>query len=298
VEDSIVPRIEDELQRVIVLGDEIKRIVSLVPGITETLCAMGAGGRIVGRTDYCNHPPAAREKPRIGGVMDPRLEDVAALSPDLVLASISENEQSTVDGLTSRGIPVYVTGPSTVEETLVGIEKLARVLGFEEEGGALLHHLREELALIPVEEDPLPILFPVWEDPLILPGRSTFVSDLLRLGGARSVGEELGEGWPEADPVFLARSGAEAVILPSEPFPFDHGDVQRWEAFEDLPPALVGKIYLADGERTNRPGPRMVEGIREVRALVDRARFGAPRVTEKPSDGRSETAEGTRRDDR
>jgi ABC-type Fe3+-hydroxamate transport system substrate-binding protein len=248
-----------------------RRLVSLVPGLTETVFALGAGDRLAAVTDYCNHPAEATRLPRIGGVLDPRVDEILDLEPDLVLASVSENERASIDALRARGVPVFLTGPDTVDQALRSMRILARALGLETEGEARVRALEETLGSVPETGGPLlPVLFPLWIEPVVLPGAGTFVSDLLRRGGARSVGEALGPGWPRADEAFLRTCGARAVFLPSEPYAFGDADRERWMSVEGLEVGV--RVYLVDGEKTNRPGPRMAEGVAAVRDLVKRAR--------------------------
>ena len=130
------------------------------------------------------------------------------------------------------------------------------------------------LARLPAVEDPVPVFFPVWEDPWMAPGRGTFVADLLRRGGARSIAESLGDGWPACDPAFVEREDPAAILLPSEPHPYGEEDRRRWLGRADLRASRKGHVYLIDGERTNRPGPRMAEGAAAVASIADRVRRG------------------------
>ncbi|MHC4600567.1 MAG: helical backbone metal receptor [Planctomycetota bacterium] len=262
-------RVPDDLGRERTLGKAPSRIVSLVPSLTEAVFALGAGARLAGVTDFCNHPPEARGIPRVGGVLDPAVEAIRSLSPDLILASVSENRRETVRALENHGLAVHVTDPTSVDGALRTLERLGLALDLQRQGAELAARLREDLASIPNAPPPLPVFFPVWETPLYAPGRGTFVADLLRRAGALSVTETLGSGWPVCTLEFVREAGTRAVLLPSEPHPFDEADRVRWESLVPLPYAPQGGIFLVDGERTNRPGPRLVEGVRLVREIVD-----------------------------
>jgi ABC-type Fe3+-hydroxamate transport system substrate-binding protein len=243
-------------------------VVSLVPGITETLFAIGAGSLVAGVTDYCNHPPEALGLPKVGGVRDPRVADLLALKPDLVFASKEENRQEDVRAIEAAGVPVCLAGAQCVAQALGMIRAIAAACGLEDAGRGLAERLGSRIDSIPRRAALVPVLFPVWEDPLIAPGRRTFVADLLRRAGALSVAEALGEGWPRCPPDWPAASGAEAVLLPSEPYPYVEDDRLRWLGFRQVPACASGRVFLVDGERTNRPGPRMADGIEAVRDLV------------------------------
>jgi len=259
---------KDDFGRPVPLESPPERIVSLVPSVTETLFALGVEDRIAAVTDYCNHPPAACRLTRIGGVQDPRLDEILRLHPDLVVASVSENDRATVEALRRRGVAVYLTGPETVPEAIASIERLAGALGVFDAGELLASRLRKDLASSGSDGPLLPVLFPVWEDPLVLPGEGSFVSDLLRRAGLVSVGEALGKGWPRAKAEFLRGSNAGAVILPTEPYPYTEKDVERWSSWERIPPRARARVFLVDGELTNRPGPRMTEGVGALLAIA------------------------------
>jgi iron complex transport system substrate-binding protein len=262
------PRFLDENGRAIRLAAPPGRVVSLVPGITETLFAVGAGSLVAGATDYCNHPAGALALPKVGGVRDPRIPDLLALKPDLVFASREENRREDVEAIEAAGVPVCLAGARSVEQALERIRGIAAACGREKEGRGLADRIASRIGPERPRAAPVPVLFPVWEDPLIAPGRGTFVADLLRRAGAVSVAESLGEGWPRCSPDFPAASGAAAVLLPSEPRPYGEDDRRRWLARKEVPACASGRVALVDGELTNRPGPRMAEGIEAVRAIL------------------------------
>jgi ABC-type Fe3+-hydroxamate transport system substrate-binding protein len=245
-----------------------RRLVSLVPGLTETLFASGAGESVVGVSDYCNRPAAARTRTKVGGVRDPRIPAVLELRPDLVFASVEENRPEDVRALREAGIPVYVADPRSVDGALKSIRSVGRAAGRGAEARAVADALASRIRSVPLPRAPVPVFMPVWEDPLVSPGRNTFVADLLRRAGAVSVSEDLGEGWPRCGPEFPAKSGAAAVLLPSEPYPFGEADRWRWLGRRELRACSEGHVYLVDGDLVVRPGPGMAEGIEAVNRIV------------------------------
>jgi ABC-type Fe3+-hydroxamate transport system substrate-binding protein len=121
-------KVTDEMGRAIDLPQPVRRIVSLAPSVTETLFALGLGDRIMGDTNYCDYPVEAKSKIRVGGPIDPNIEQIAALHPDLVVATRSINRQTTVNSLQHLGIAVYVTDPRTVEQVLDSTARLGRLI--------------------------------------------------------------------------------------------------------------------------------------------------------------------------
>jgi len=121
-------QVTDEIGRTIRVPQNIHRIVSLAPNLTETVYALGLQDRLVGDTDYCDFPPEAQLKAKVGGAINPSLEAIAALHPDLVLVTKNLNRLETVQALAGIGIPSYATDPHTVEAIIASTERLADLL--------------------------------------------------------------------------------------------------------------------------------------------------------------------------
>ena len=194
---SAAPRVEpaisaplevtDETGRRVAVPQPVRRIISLAPSVTETLYALGAQERLVADTDYCDYPPEAQRKPKVGGAINPNLEQVVALKPDLVVVTRQLNRRETVEALERLGIAAYATDPRTVEGVLASTARLAEVIGAREQGEALVAALRarlEELKRRLSGRSPRRVLFVVWHEPLITIGRETFLADALRWAGA------------------------------------------------------------------------------------------------------------------
>src|SRR5271167_3706674 len=115
----------DEVGRSVRIPQPVQRIVSLAPSLTETLYALGVQDRLVGDTDYCDYPADAQKKAKVGGIINPNLEEIAALHPDLVLVTKEINRLDTVRALDTLGIPTYATDAHTVDEILSTTQKLA-----------------------------------------------------------------------------------------------------------------------------------------------------------------------------
>src|SRR6266567_4588403 len=134
--------ITDQTGRRVNVPENPQRLISLAPSITETLYALGLGDRMVGDTDYCDYPPEAKRKPHVGAVLNPSVEKIVALKPDLVLATPEANRRETADQLDRLGIPVYGLAAHSVDDTLRSIEDLGQVLDRGTEARALVEALR------------------------------------------------------------------------------------------------------------------------------------------------------------
>ncbi len=164
----------DETGRQVTVPAEVHRIVSLAPNLTETIYAIGAGARLAGDTDFCDVPDEAHTKPHVGAPINPSLEAIVALKPDLVLASASINWPATADALLKMGVPVYTTDPHSVNDMVTGITHIGALIGAETEANSLVADLRARLDALEKKlagRPPRRVLFIVWDDPLISIGQ-------------------------------------------------------------------------------------------------------------------------------
>jgi iron complex transport system substrate-binding protein len=263
----------DEIGRRVRIPKELNRIVSLAPNLTEIVFALGDGNHLAGDTDYCDYPPEAVQKPHVGGLVNPNLEEIAALMPDLVLATKSINRRETVNALEHIGLPVYVTdAPHSVEEMIASVEHLGGALGMEKSAASLAEDLRNRLSELERRLTGAArrrVLFVVWTDPLISVGRDTFIADALRRAGGRSVVETKAE-WPHVSLEEIVRLQPEFLVFASA----HAGDTQRdidalrmRPGWKDLDAMQHGNVIIVS-DAINRPAPRMVDAIeRLARAL-------------------------------
>ena len=188
--DGWAGEVTDMLGRRVRIPDHAARIVSLAPSITETVFVLGDGDRLVGVTDFCDYPPEAARKPRVGGISTPSFEAILALRPDLIIATSESNYAEHVERLVSLGLPVYVVQPVDFETVLESIDRIGRVLGRDAAARARVAAMRRDADAIAraVAGSPRPrVLYVVWPNPLIAPGRGTLITELIHRAGGESV---------------------------------------------------------------------------------------------------------------
>ena len=176
----------DMLGREVTLAAPPARIVSLVPSVTEILYALGAEERLVGVTDFCDYPPAARQRPSVGGMVNPNLEAIVALKPDLVIATTEGNGEETFAQLKRLGIPTYLVAAHLVSDVTDLIARLGALTGRERAMGPVLARLERRIEAVKRAVAPQPrprVLYVLWPEPLIVPGRTALVTELIRLAG-------------------------------------------------------------------------------------------------------------------
>jgi ABC-type Fe3+-hydroxamate transport system substrate-binding protein len=225
--------VRDDLGEPVLLTGPARRVVSLVPSLTEAL-AVTVPDRLVGATDWCTHP-AGLDVPRVRGTKNPDRAAIAALAPDLVVCNREENRRLDVDRLRAAGIPVWVTVIESVDEALASMRRLfAEALQVPEPGW--LTAAAAEWAR-PVPEPALRCAVPVWRDPWMVVGPRTFTGDVLARLGLVNVFGAGEDRYPHVDVADVPAAAPDVVLLPDEPYFFTADDGP--EAFPGVRSVLV-----------------------------------------------------------
>jgi ABC-type Fe3+-hydroxamate transport system substrate-binding protein len=238
--------IDDEKRTVDVPAD-VRRVVSLVPSLTEAV-AETAPGLLVGATDWCTHP-GDLDVPRIRGTKNPDVDGVVALEPDLVLANQEENKPGDLDALRARGLAVYVTDIRDVDGGIASLGRMLAACRLDEP--QWLREARELWAAVTPAEPRRRAVVPIWRKPWMAVGSDTFTGAVLDRLGVDNVLGDSPERYPRFDPAELPEH--DVVVLPDEPYTFTADDGP--EAF-DAPSALVS------GRLLTWYGPSLVEAAR------------------------------------
>lgn len=275
-----------------------QRVVSLVPSMTESLFELGAGSTVVGITDYCTYPAdQLKDLPRIGGTKNPDVGRILSLRPDLVLANWEENTRSTVEALEDAGVPVWVTCPHSVRDSL---DVLWALSGLFKAPAATLRLKTLESAVdwaraAAADREPVPYFCPVWFDRTstgqewwMTFNADTYAHDLLTLCGGENIfagrsrlyplAAEIGDASPEnagardtryprlgLDEIRAARP--RLILLPDEPYAFDAGDkLHLAELLTGTPAVDEKRIYLIDGSLLTWHGTRLGKALAELPA--------------------------------
>lgn len=261
----------DDLQRTVSLPAAPRRIVSLVPSITETLFALGAGERVVGVTEYCTHPPAEVARvTKVGGTKDPHLEAILRLVPDLVILNDEENRREDFAWLTEHGLPVYVTAPRTVADGISMIDKLGALLGCQSRSEPLVQAQRalyDRLATEVTGQPRLRVFCPIWRKPWMSFNRDTYSDDMLWCCGGENVLRTRTERYFTVTLAEVAALSPQVVLLPSEPYPFTTKHLVHLKSLGATPAGRAGHFYCVDGMALCWYGPRITEGLEQLSRL-------------------------------
>ena len=248
-----------------------RRIVSLIPSTTETLCALGLADALVGVTVYCREPAAVtRTKTRVGGEKDPDLDVIRALGPDLVIANIEENRAADVETLRGWGIPVWVTYPRTVAAAIAMIRELGEVTGAREAAAAMLAEIEPLLARVraaTASRAPVPVFYAIWREPYMTVSADTYVHDLLSICGAANVFGDAADRYPAVTLDAMAARRPAVILLPDEPFRFREIHKRDFAPYGDVPAVRDGRVLLVDGKPFTWHGPRLADALRTLPRL-------------------------------
>lgn len=260
--------VTDEVGREVKIPATVNRVVTLAPNLTETMYALGLEDRLVGDTNVCDTPAAAKSKPHVGDPQNPSLEAIVGLHPDLVLATTSINRVETADALKNLGIAVYTTDPETVRGMLGSIQHVADVIGAPKQGTELVGKLQQRLDAVRArlsERPKVHVLFVVWLEPLQTIGQNTFIADALRWAGAESVLVSR-QKWPRLSIEEVVRLQPDYIV-----FTNDHGggtatelaDLRARPAWRDLDAVEQGHVVDVS-EEAIRPSPGLVDMIEQL----------------------------------
>jgi iron complex transport system substrate-binding protein len=260
----------DEAGRRVQLATHIDRIVSLAPNLTEIVYAVGAGDRLVGDTEYCDYPAAAKNVAKIGDTIHPSIERIIALKPQVVLVSTASQLEAFTKQLDEQRIAVYVTNPRSLEEVFRSIETLSDLLGHHDGAASIVADMRArsfavEVAMRSVK--PVKVFYQVSGEPLYTIGRESYLTDLVQRAGGVSVTADVPGGFPRFSDEGALAARPDAIILPSGG---SMGDANSTVAasLKNSPAALNKRVYKINDDHLSRPGPRLVDGLEEMaRAL-------------------------------
>ena len=254
----------DEIGRTIKIKPQPQRIVSLAPSVTEILFALGLGDRVVGVTSFCDYPPEAAQKERVGDTQRPSLEKIVALKADLVIASTASQLEQFVKNLDQIGIPIYVSNPHDLEGVLESINKIGEVTGAGGTARDLVNKLRDRVQTVESRlagRERTRVFIILSNEPLITTGGNTFFNDLINRAGGLSISAEEKVDYP-------LYSLETAVAEKPEVIFFQSGEAQLPDRLKQTPASRAGRVFHINDDILLRPGPRIIDGLEQMAAAI------------------------------
>ena len=261
----------DDLGRKVYLAQPARRVISLAPSVTEILFAVGLETEIVGVTTFCDYPPRAKLKPKVGSSI-PNLEAILGLKPDLVLGNQDFIRPDVLAKLEQLRVPVFLLLPKTVEDILGHISTVGRLVGHEKDARLVVQGLRDRLAEIRrrmARVQRVRVFYVVNTDPLISVGSGSFIHHMLDVAGGENIVGRTTTAYPKVSLEEVIRKNPEVIMFPigtTEGIP--EAEQQGWRKWTGVSAVAQNRLYQVKGELVNRPGPRVIEGIEVLARLL------------------------------
>ena len=266
--------VRDMVGREVTLPAAPQRIVSLVPSVTETIFALGGQAVLAGRTDWCDSPAAARDKPSVGGMLNPSIETIVRLKPDLVIATDEGNREETLVQLRRIGIPMYVVHAHRVAEMLDMVKRIGELIERRAAVGPLVASIEGRIdgvrRLVGSRRTPS-VLYVLWPEPLIVPGRASHITELIELAGGRSITADMGDSYVRLSLEAAVARAPEVIVLA------DHSNAgtaagrqspEKWQRLTSVPAIRAGRLHSIDLSILHRYGPRVAEGLELLARII------------------------------
>jgi len=244
-----------------------QRVVSLLPSFTEILFAIGAGDRVVGRTQWCDYPPEALAVPSVGEGLPPNIEAVAARKPDLVVVYKSGANMTAVQQFERIGIHTVLLDLNRLEDLGPATRTLGKLTGHEAQAESLVAKM-DSFTYRPLPPPTVSIAFVVWDNPPIVIGRGSYLDELATQAGARNVFSDVTAPSAQVSlETIVARNPQWIAVLSDSGKPPDFARRREWRAVAAV---RDGRFLLLKGSLFGRPGPRSGQAIAELRRMLAR----------------------------
>ncbi len=274
--------IVDDLGRTVTIERLPQRIVSLAPSNTEILFAVGLEDRLVGTTDYCDYPEAAKAKPRVAGYLTPDREKVISLEPDLVIAE-SIHEKMVLPALEKLGLTVIVMSAESIDTVLKDIALIGQINGKSRAASQLINNLTNRIEAVTAKTKDLPaekrprVLYVCWHDPIWTMGRKTFIADLIwKAGGVNIFADDFEKSRVVSLEAVVARN-PQVIIVSGMGTSGNliYNSIMKETRLAGIDAIVNNQVYrISDANLIERPGPRIVDGLEEVAKFIHPEIFG------------------------
>jgi iron complex transport system substrate-binding protein len=277
--------VTDDLGKTFSFDGPVNSIVSLAPANTEIVFAIGAGDKLVGRTDYCNYPPEAASVESVGDFWSPNKEKLVVLNPDVVLAAKAHDQSGDTAWLEDEGLKVITLNPETLTEILADISLVGQITGKEAKAEEMVADMQSRIDYVAhktagLSDNQRPrVLHVTWHDPVWTAGQGSFTDALIEISGGVNIFHDVtGDVQvdletavtrnPEVITVFTGAGSAttqsyDYIVGSDSPF-------KTTDAYKN------GRIYLVDADLASRPGPRIVEALEMYAKFIHPEIFGQP----------------------
>jgi iron complex transport system substrate-binding protein len=253
------------------LAKPAQRVISLIPSAMETLIAIGATNQIAGRTRYDVAPEIAN-LPSVGGGVDPSVEAMVNLHPDLVIAWESDKRQQVREKLMALGIPVFILRTQDTTDIFHGMASIGRLTGHDSAATAVATSMRATLDSVrqSVSGRPTPsVLYVEYADPPMTVGPQSFIGQLIALAGGRSIFADATRNWPNVAMEEIVRRDPDMLIVPVGEFKTNSlARFRTMAGWRDLRAVRAGHVVAVPADLMSRPSPSIAAASRVLRRAM------------------------------
>ena len=254
--------ITDDLGHKVKIPETIERAVSLAPNLTEIVFAVEAGDKLVGRTSYDNFPLEAQKIPTVGDTLNPNIENIIALKPQIVLVSTASQIENFTRQLESQNIAVFVTNPNNLVGIYKSIYQIGQIFNKDVKAGEIVNNLKRRAADVEARTknaEKVKVFLQISKEPLFTIGKESFLSDVINRAGGVSVTENVTTAYPKLSKETALALNPEAIILSDSEDNREPNDV-----FKNSPAIKNNKVFKINAEIISRPSPRIVDALEEI----------------------------------
>jgi iron complex transport system substrate-binding protein len=257
--------LQDEQGRTVEVPDHPHRVVCLIPSVVDIVYSLGAGADVVAISDFTKYPKEALQKPSIGLPLNPSIETIIALHPDLVLGSGDLNTLEFAGHLQRLGIPVFMVDPHGIDGIYASILSLGKALNRENGANALVAQLRTRVDAVKARvagKPRLRVFMAIWYDPVMTIGKRAFISELIEAAGGRSVTDDIAQEWPEVSLETIVSRQPDALLL-ERGSKITVEELKKRPGWEHLTAVQQGRIYYVD-DRIEFPSPVAFDALEDL----------------------------------
>ncbi len=259
---EVTREITDDLGRNVRVPEKVERAVSLAPNLTESIFAVGAGEKLVGVTSFCNYPQNATQIAKVGDTMNPNMETIIALKPQIVFVSTASQIENFTKQLESQNIAVFVTNPKNLEDVLKNLRQLGDIFGTERQTGELLNNL--QIRILEIDEQvrdkaKVKTFVQISKEPLFTVGKESFLTEIIERGGGVSVTKMVETAYPKLSKETALALNPDAIILSESSDNLEPNDV-----FKNSNAVKNSKVFKINADILSRPSPRLIDALEQI----------------------------------
>jgi len=237
------------------------KIVSISPAMTEILFAVGAGNDIVGVTTFCNYPESAKKIYKIGNFSNPSIERIVGLKPDIVIVNLPE-QMRIKKQLEKLGVTIFVSSPKSLNDIYKEIADIGKIVKKERVADSLIHYMKMNIE--PSEHKrKKSVYIELSQRPLVTIGAHSFLNEMLEMAGGKNIFSDLNKDYPVISQEEVIKRNPEIIIL------LHPGNITDRLAWKKIAAIKKDKVYTnLNQDHILRPGPRLVEGFKELQRII------------------------------